>query len=60
MPSSSKKGGAKHSHSTTNSLRKEKRLSEAQELKQLDDKCKHPVSLLVMLHPFSVLLFDFT
>ncbi|KAF9288495.1 ATP-dependent RNA helicase dbp4 [Linnemannia elongata] len=44
MPSSSKKGGAKHSHSTTNSLRKEKRLSEAQELKQLDDKCKHPIA----------------
>ncbi|KAG0293517.1 ATP-dependent RNA helicase dbp4 [Linnemannia gamsii] len=44
MPSSNKKGGAKHSHSTTNSVRKEKRLSEAQELKQLDDKCKHPIA----------------
>ncbi|KAF8948685.1 ATP-dependent RNA helicase dbp4 [Haplosporangium gracile] len=44
MPSSSKKDGAKRSHSTTNSVRKEKRLSEAQELKQLDDKCKHPIA----------------
>ncbi|KAG0264539.1 ATP-dependent RNA helicase dbp4 [Linnemannia exigua] len=44
MPSTSKKGGAKHSHSTTNSVRKDKRLSEAQELKQIEEKCKHPIA----------------
>ncbi|KAG0380022.1 ATP-dependent RNA helicase dbp4 [Mortierella sp. AD032] len=43
MPSTSKKGGAKHSHSTTNSVRKDKRLSEAQELKQIEEKCKQPI-----------------
>ncbi|KAF9925424.1 ATP-dependent RNA helicase dbp4 [Linnemannia zychae] len=43
MPSTSKKDGSKRHHSTTTSVRKEKRLSEAQELKQLDEKCKHPI-----------------
>ncbi|KAG0203009.1 ATP-dependent RNA helicase dbp4 [Mortierella sp. NVP41] len=43
MPSTNKKGGAKN-HSTTNSIRKEKRLSETQELKQLDERCKHPIA----------------